>query len=68
MELKKSLVWLDNPQVLDIYNEFNNNNKLTVDDIIAILYLKIKLEGLRYRNEIKHIVIDEAQDYSFYSL
>ncbi|HCL4438865.1 TPA: AAA family ATPase [Clostridium botulinum] len=65
MELKKSLVWLDNPQVLDIYNEFNNNNKLTVDDIIAILYLKIKLEGLRYRNEIKYIVIDEAQDYSF---
>ncbi len=65
MEVKKSLVWLDNPQVLDIYNEFNNNKKLTVDDIIAILYLKIKLEGLRYKSEIKHIVIDEAQDYSF---
>ncbi|ACQ54249.1 ATP-dependent DNA helicase [Clostridium botulinum] len=65
MELKKSLVWLDNPQFLDIYNEFNNNNKLTVDDIIAILYLKIKLEDLKYKNEIKHIVIDEAQDYSF---
>ncbi len=47
MELKKSLVWLDNPQFLDIYNEFNNNNKLTVDDIIAILYLKNKIRGFK---------------------
>ncbi|WP_251860853.1 AAA family ATPase [Clostridium sp. Marseille-Q2269] len=65
IELKKSLVWLNNPQVLDVYNEFNKNKELTIDDVIAILYLKIKLEGLRYKNEIKHIVIDEAQDYSF---
>ncbi|MCR1934328.1 HelD family protein [Clostridium tepidum] len=65
MELKKSLVWLNNPQILDIYNEFNNNKELTIDDVIAILYLKIKLEGLRYKKDIKHVVIDEAQDYSF---
>ncbi len=65
MKLKKSLVWLNNPQVLDIYNEFNNDKELTLDDIIAILYLKIKLEDLKYKKEIKHIVIDEAQDYSF---
>lgn len=65
IELKKSLVWLNNPQVLHVYNEFNKNKELTIDDVIAILYLKIKLEGLRYKNEIKHIVIDEAQDYSF---
>ncbi|NFV13511.1 HelD family protein [Clostridium sp. FAM 1755] len=65
MKLKKSLVWLNNPQVLDIYNEFNNDKELALDDIIAILYLKIKLEDLKYKKEIKHIVIDEAQDYSF---
>ena len=28
------------------------------------MYLKIKLEGAKYKKEIKHIVIDEAQDYS----
>ncbi|EJO5348086.1 AAA family ATPase [Clostridium botulinum] len=65
MKLKKSLTWLNNPKVLDIYNEFNNHKKLTLDDIVAILYLKIKLEDLRYKKQIRHIVIDEAQDYSF---
>lgn len=30
----------------------------------AILYLKAKLEGLKYNRGIRHIVIDEAQDYS----
>lgn len=65
METKKQLTWLNNPEILNIYNEFNNNKELTIDDVIAILYLKIKLEGLRYKKEIKHIVIDEAQDYSF---
>ena len=34
-------------------------------DLAGILYLKVKLQGLKVREEIKHIVIDEAQDYSF---
>ncbi len=32
--------------------------------MVAILYLKAKLMGLRLNREIKHLVIDEAQDYS----
>jgi DNA helicase-2/ATP-dependent DNA helicase PcrA len=33
-------------------------------DLAAILYLLVKLKGIKVRDEIKHIVIDEAQDYS----
>lgn len=33
-------------------------------DLTAILYLLVKLKGIKVRDEIKHIVIDEAQDYS----
>lgn len=61
---KKSLEWLDNEEVITLYNDLNGNKQLTVDDLAPILYLKIKLEGLKLDEEVKHVVIDEAQDYS----
>ncbi|WP_125154033.1 HelD family protein [Clostridium rectalis] len=64
MKTKQKLTWIDNPDILEIYNKFNNNNTLIYDDLAPILYLKIKLEGITSKDEIKHIVIDEAQDYS----
>ncbi len=64
MKAKKSLGWLENPVVLDIYNGFNGCRELTFEDLAPVLYLSIKLEGLKVKEEIKHIVIDEAQDFS----
>lgn len=64
IEVKKNLIWLTNPDIINIYNEFNRDKELIYDDLAAIFYLKVKLEGARYKNEVKHIVIDEAQDYS----
>ncbi|GAA0177586.1 AAA family ATPase [Clostridium sediminicola] len=64
MVAKESLSWLDNETLLKLYKKFNNENEMTIDDLAPILYLKIKLEGLTLSNEIKHVVIDEAQDYS----
>jgi DNA helicase II / ATP-dependent DNA helicase PcrA len=64
MNAKKSLGWLENPGVLDIYNSFNGGRELTFEDLAPILYLSVKLEGLKVKDEIKHIVIDEAQDFS----
>lgn len=68
IEVKKSLAFLNPPDVISLYEEFNNNNfinkELTEVDLGAILYLKVKLEGTKLSKEIKHIVIDEAQDYS----
>ncbi|HBC98102.1 MAG TPA: ATP-dependent DNA helicase [Clostridium sp.] len=61
---KYKLKWLEKPDIISVYNDFNGNRELTYDDLAAILYLRIKLEGLKYREKIKHIVVDEAQDYS----
>lgn len=61
---KNQLKWLRNPNVIDIYNEFNKNEELIYEDLAPIIYIKIKLEGLKYKEHLRHIVIDEAQDYS----
>ncbi|MBP2032632.1 DNA helicase-2/ATP-dependent DNA helicase PcrA [Clostridium algifaecis] len=55
---------LKNPDVIDIYNDFNGNQELIYEDLAPILYMKIELEGLKYKEHLRHIVIDEAQDYS----
>ena len=46
-------------------NEQSNSVNLGYMDLSGILYLMVKLEGVKVKNEIKHIVIDEAQDYSY---
>ena len=37
---------------------------LAYDDLIALTYLKLKLSGIRQDDTVKHLIIDEAQDYS----
>lgn len=56
--------WIDNQEVVNIYKEFMNSEKLSYLDLAGILYLMIKLDGKKADYEIKHIVIDEAQDYN----
>lgn len=51
--------------IVSIYNRFNNNKTLNIYDLAPILYLMIKLENKKYSKEIRHIVIDEAQDYTY---
>ena len=43
----------------------NDTTEFGYMDLSGILYLMIKLDGLKIKNDIKHIVIDEAQDYSY---
>ncbi|MBC8062782.1 MAG: AAA family ATPase [Clostridiaceae bacterium] len=64
IEVKRNLTWLEPKGVENLYNEFNNNELLTIDDLAPMLYLKTNLEGMKYNKEVKHVVIDEAQDYS----
>jgi DNA helicase II / ATP-dependent DNA helicase PcrA len=64
LNTKEALRWLDNPSLIDIYNKLNKDKELIQDDLAPMLYLKLKLEGVRLGEEIKHVVIDEAQDYS----
>ena len=56
--------WIDNEDIVTIYKEFMDVETLSYLDLPAILYLMIKLDGKKTKKEIKHIVIDEAQDYS----
>ena len=56
--------WIDNKNIVDIYKEFTNTEQLSYLDLPAILYMMIKLDGKKTKHDIKHIVIDEAQDYS----
>lgn len=64
IELKKNFTTLENGNCVDLYNEINGHKRLTENDLGGILYLKIKLEGIKISEEIKHVVIDEAQDYN----
>lgn len=42
------------------------NNLIDSDDLCPMLYLKFKIEGINESEKYKHIVIDEAQDYSLF--
>ena len=62
---------------IDILKKLNFNynnvlkNKLDIEDIPPLIYIKYKLSGSSEFDNYKHIVIDEAQDYgefTFYAL
>lgn len=63
-EVKKVLSRYDIEDITALYNKINLNKQLISDDLAPMLYLKYKLQGYKYENEIKHVVIDEAQDFS----
>ena len=70
--LRKYFVIL-NKKVKDIYlnvldiNDINTKsikqNKIEIEDIPSLIYIKYKLSGSNIFHNYKHIVIDEAQDY-----
>lgn len=66
MDSRESLdKWLKHESIIDIYKRVVPIDEFSSMDLTALLYFNIKLEGAKYKKEIKHIVIDEAQDYSF---
>lgn len=40
-----------------------NNNEVTFEDLAPLMYLQYKIAGIKEKCIIKHVVIDEAQDY-----
>ena len=44
---------------------FNEAGEIRYDDLAALLYLANYLFGIKKRNEVKYLIIDEMQDYSF---
>ncbi len=43
---------------------FTDQEKISYEDALLFTFIKGLLESFNYQGEIKHIVIDEAQDYS----
>jgi DNA helicase-2/ATP-dependent DNA helicase PcrA len=61
--------------LLDLYQEFYHwlgreelfsmrGNVLEHADVFPLIYCKIRLEGTRAYSEVKHLVVDEMQDYT----
>ena len=45
--------------------EFNANEEIRYDDLAPLMYLTNYFIGLKQKNEVKYLIIDEMQDYSF---
>jgi len=56
--------WINHEEPIDLYKRITNTQELGYMDLAGILYLMVKLQGKKYNREIKHVVIDEAQDYN----
>ncbi|MPQ42600.1 HelD family protein [Clostridium tarantellae] len=61
---KELETWINKRNIIEIYNEFNTFKALTINDLAPILYLMIKLDGKKAKEDYRHVIIDEAQDYS----
>lgn len=73
---KKLLAMCKYKNTLDLYRnffryinkeelfKFKSKNTLEYNDVFPYIYLKIFIEGINKRNSIKHLVVDEMQDYT----
>lgn len=67
---------IENYTNIDLKNTKNltlnylNNNEVKFEDITPIIYIRSSLEGFRSYGNMKHVLVDEAQDYSplFYEI
>lgn len=48
----------------DEFNKRDEEGIIDEDDLAALLYIRVLLEGIEDNEKFKHIVVDEAQDYS----
>jgi DNA helicase II / ATP-dependent DNA helicase PcrA len=52
--------WIGKPELLEI----NHQTGLEYADVFALIYLRIRLEGISTYDHIKHLLVDEMQDYT----
>lgn len=64
MEFRSEITYLGKGSIRELYMRQNTLRILTHEDLIPMLYLKHKLEGVRLHFDVRYLVIDEAQDLS----
>lgn len=57
-EIKEVAQYLKNSTISNI-----KNNEFAFEDLAPIMYIQYKIKGIKDKCRIKHVVIDEAQDY-----
>jgi len=57
---KDFYTWLEMPEYLKLLPKA----VYEYSDVFPLVYLKIKLEGIKINTNVKHLLIDEMQDYS----
>ncbi len=60
MLYKGFYTWLDRPELL----KMKKGSSYEYSDVYSLLYCKMKIEGLKPFAAVKHLVVDEMQDYS----
>ncbi|MGB7606580.1 MAG: RNA polymerase recycling motor HelD [Lutisporaceae bacterium] len=55
----------DTKELLDYTSEYLQMSKMYYEDLAPYIYFKGMLEGTLHIADIRHVVIDEAQDYSY---
>lgn len=46
------------------FSQAQKNGKIEMEDLAPLMYIKYMVHGIKTKFELKHIVIDEAQDFS----
>lgn len=64
MEFREQITYLGKGNIRRLYMAQNTMRILTHEDLVPILYLKNRLEGIKLGFEVRYLVIDEAQDLS----
>jgi DNA helicase II / ATP-dependent DNA helicase PcrA len=52
--------WMDAPEMLKMATK----SSYEYADVFPLIYLKMKVEGLKVYSKVKHLLVDEMQDYS----
>ena len=50
--------------IKDSFRASQRKGKIEMEDIAPLMYLKFMIHGIKTKFELKHIVVDEAQDFS----
>jgi DNA helicase-2/ATP-dependent DNA helicase PcrA len=57
---KDFYAWLEKPEML----KAATRSVLEYSDVFPLIYLKLRLEGLKAYTHVKHLLVDEMQDYT----